>query len=93
MKVKLLKKVRKRYKITIVTSVSNKSADFFYRRAKSRFGLPFFVFYDNEDRFGIRTSAFGNISDATREVVDRVRQDYTKIVRPEKTKETKVWYT
>ena len=92
MKVKLLKKVRKRYEITKVIKISNSGDTLFYNKSKEKFGLPFFVFRDNTDSFDLRTESFKTLEEATANVLYRTRIDYTKIVRPQRTIEEKVWY-
>lgn len=94
MKVKLLKKVRKRYTVTRVDQISLKQEhdQGFYKESKDKYGLPFFVFRDNNDDYGLRRCSFGTKENAIKEVLERIIRDYTTIVKKREGKESTVWY-
>lgn len=57
MKVKLLRKVRKRYRINLIESVSPYSSDI-HKAIANEAGVPFYEVSDTQDRFSIRTTFY-----------------------------------
>jgi len=91
MKVKLLKKVRKRYAITKVDSLASNACST-YKAATEEFGLPFYIFRDKEDDFGLYTRYFGALDDAYDYLKRSILADYREKFRHKDGKETKVWW-
>ena len=92
MKVKLLKKVRRRYEIEKITKVSssNEIWNGFYKDCEKDFGLPFFVLSDNNDSW--RTTAHGTFEKAYERLRKNIRNEYTHKIKKDETKWEVVWY-
>jgi hypothetical protein len=104
MKIKLLKKVRERYRIIRVDFIGGEPIDD-YLSAKDKFGLPFFVAIDTANPSLITDGTIEDyryynfhktFDEARTQIVDWVVTDYTyyriKTRRKRKPKETNVWY-
>ena len=91
MKVKLLKKVRKRYSITRVDELASNAGECYCHIAKS-YGLPFFVLNDNEDCFGWRDGYYKTLDEAITRLSKVIQKDYGEKFRHSDGKQTKVWY-
>jgi hypothetical protein len=93
MKIRLLKKIRKRYSIIRVDKLAS-DADEFMIHSKNFWGLPFFVLRDNngDGVFDNRTQAYGDLQDAKNKIVKYVVSDYREKFRHINGKQTKVWY-
>ena len=92
MKVKLLKKVRKRYSITRVDKLASNSGDVYSKIAETK-GLPFFVLIDNEDSFCWRTRYYKTFDEAKANLWLWILHAYGEKFRHKDGKEIKVWYT
>lgn len=92
MKVKLLKKVRKRYEIVKVTKVSSSTEMWndFYRDCEKDMGLPFFILQDARDSW--RTRCYKDQSKAYEILAKWIRSDYKYSIKKDETKEEVVWY-
>lgn len=92
MKVKLLKKVRKRYTIIKISSYSNTSSSTLIKFC-DEIGMPFFYFKDLDSPYGYRNSAHIKYSDALLRLTNVIHSDYYKNrKRKTKAREEKVWY-
>lgn len=93
MKVKLLKKIRKRYEIVKVTSVSPRGNNWSspYNDWETKLGLPFYVLSDNQDSLGYRVFACSNLCTAIKTLSAWIKKDYAR-TKNIKTIEGKVWY-
>lgn len=87
MKVKLLKKIRKRYTIIRIDELASNAGELYVYRSQ-QFGLPFFVLSDDEDYFGF----YATYAEARESLCKWIIQDYTEKFRHKNGKETKVWY-
>lgn len=91
MKVRLLKKVRKRYVIIRVDELASNEIEM-YRDAKNGFGLPFYVLSDNDDVLGYHTLCFPTYEAARDRLHMWINIDYREKFRHKDTKKTLVWY-
>jgi hypothetical protein len=98
LKIKLLKKVRKRYSIVRVDEIGSKPTNW-YLYNKTNFGIPFYVVKDRKSetgnmyqRYHSRDTASGNIKTAMQIIINYVIQDYTEKFRHKDKKETKIWH-
>ncbi|MHB8871829.1 MAG: hypothetical protein ACYC5G_05235 [Candidatus Doudnabacteria bacterium] len=91
MKVKLLKKVRKRYEIVKVTQVSPPISPLrdSYNHWAKEYGLPFFVLIDNENEARQLADPSEGVMFAI--LKNWIHRDYIKIKNIQ-TIEEKVWY-
>jgi len=95
MKVKLLKKVRKRFIINRIDSLSNSSmriedrvdVDFAKRN-----GFPFYEVIDKEDGYGFRYRVFKSEKEAKGRLMEMIHSNYARD-HEKKDKKTKIWYT
>ncbi len=90
MKVKLLKKVRKRYRIERVDKIAINASRFDILRAKN--GYPFYKVYDNEDKFGLTTYSLNTINEARDLILERVLIDTLSDFSKHREKSKKVWW-
>lgn len=92
MKVKLLKKVRDRYKIVRVTKVSSSTQMWndFYRECEKDLGLPFFALKDSQDSW--RTRCYTDQDKAYDMLLKWINNDYKHRIKKDRTKEEVVWY-
>lgn len=88
MKTRLLKKIRKRYSITRVDSLSSKPISW-EKAYKDELGLPYHKLYDSEDEYLDIFKTY----DACYEILKKwIIKDYGEKFRHKPGKETKVWY-
>jgi hypothetical protein len=92
MKVKLLKKIRKRYSITRIDTLASNEGEI-YSWYAINWGLPFFVLDDNEDCFGVRTKFYKTYDSTRAKLCKWIIADYTDKFRYIDGKQTKVWYS
>lgn len=92
MKVKLLKKIRKRYEIEKVTKVSSSTEmwNWWYKDCEKDLGLPFFVLSDNNDSW--RASAHRTYEKAYERLRQNIRTDYTHKIKKDETISEVVWH-
>lgn len=91
MKVKLLKKIRKRYKITKV-EVNASNAGNVYKAVEKEFGLPFYVLEDSFDDWGLYTKFFKSFEEAREKLSKWIVNDYGEKFRHKDQKSSKVWW-
>lgn len=91
MKVKLLRKVRKRYKITRIDENSSNVGGV-YKSIENDLGLPFFVLEDNR-YIGIYTKFFKTFEEARLKLSDWILHDYKEKFRHKDEKSTVVWWS
>lgn len=91
MKVKLLKKVRKRYLIERIDNIGTRPS-FSLQYWKEELGCPFFIVTDTHEMMGFRTQAFKNKDASLNRVVQLVRLDYKEKFKNKNLNKTKVWY-
>jgi hypothetical protein len=99
MKVKLLKKIRKRFEIVRIDELAS-NAPHILKYFKSDHGLPFFYVMDN-DLFDImddcedlrwREKGFKNVNDAKDYILKRILYKHSEQFRHKDGKQTKVWW-
>jgi len=92
MKTKLLKKIRKRYSIERIDSLSDyEKIHWAFYNSKARF--PIFYFIDNQDDYhNWAYEAFGKAYD---KLLERIKVDYSKYSKNKlkQSKSEKVWWT
>lgn len=91
MKVKLLKKVRKRYSIARIDELASNAGNVYKGMGKS-LGLPFFVLEDQNDSFGYQTEFFKTFEEARDKIIEWVISDYGEKFRHKDEVSEKVWY-
>lgn len=91
MKVKLLKKVRKRYSIVRVDKIGT-NPGWLYRHCEKEIGIPFYILRDDQDGLGFRTVATKEFDNVKEKLCKWIKEDYTHKVRKKKTVEVKVWH-
>jgi len=92
MKVKLLKKIRKRYSIVRYDDIGTSPSDWI-KECKDKIGVPFYVLYDKQTSLGLRNTASFEYSYLVKRIGDYVRRDYTHKIKNRRQKTEKVWYT
>ena len=92
MKVKLLKKVRKRYTITRVDKNGRQASDL-YQAVEDQLGLPFFVMEDTHDYFGYHAKFVKTFEEARIKLVERIVLDYKYKFKNKNQVSSKVWWT
>lgn len=94
MKVKLLKKVRKRYKIYRCDELPNELGieGFQLNKYRSEFGLPFYYVQD-ESTFTMYPYLYGsdNINSCKSYILELVKEKYEDRIKNTKFKSTKIW--
>lgn len=88
MKTKLLKKVRKRFSITLFTEVKDPN-HWLYDCQKA---LPLYSVEDKEDGFGLKTEVYSSYEGAYGYLQKLIRQSYPAKVESKRVKSQKVWY-
>lgn len=91
MKTRLLKKIRKRYTITIIEELASNECDF-YKSAKKEYGLPFFVLEDNKDPLGMFTEHFKTFEEAKERLYRCIIANYNEKFRHKDGHYSKVWW-
>ena len=91
MKVKLLKKIRKRYIITKVEENASNAGDV-YKAVEKEFGLPFYVLEDSYDDWGLYTKFFKSFEEARDKLVKWIINDYKEDFRHKDQKSSKAWW-
>ena len=95
MKVKLLKKVRKRFVINRIDSLSNASmreGDRLDVDFAKRNGFPFYEVFDKEDGFGYSYELFKTEIEAKEELIAQIISCYRRYYN-KKDNKTKIWHT
>jgi len=91
MKVKLLKKIRKRYEITKVEDIGT-DPSWRYKTASKKYGLPFYGIYDNEDSNCTEFFADEELDKAIEKIREWIRSEYTHKIKGRKGKYKKAWH-
>lgn len=91
MQTKLLKQIRKRYKITRVDKNAS-DANSFLRFAEDEYGLPFFILEDNYDSWGVRSKLSKTFDEAIESLQSFIIKDYGEKFRHKEGKSTLVWW-
>ena len=89
MKVKLLKKIRKRYSITRIDELESNAGEIMEFQ-KEKLGLPFFILCDdfsNDDE-----EYFESFNDSRDRLTEWINLDYREKFKHKSRKETKVWW-
>ena len=92
MKVKLLKKIRKRYEITKVEELGTDPGRN-YKWGAENFGLPFYMLWDTTDHYA-QPEFFrdGELDVALERLMVWIRHNYAHKVKKMETKTKKAWY-
>ncbi len=91
MKVKLLKKIRKRFEIHRYDELSSNPSEILLS-VVARVGLPFYMVKDNQDAFRYSTKFFGTFEEARTELCQWILKEYGEKFRSKPAKVVKVWY-
>jgi len=88
MKTKLLKKIRKRYSIERIDSISRDNQ--MWKDTYSHLKLPFYYFVDNYNDW--HNAGFKTYEKAYSNLVDRINIDYSKYAKRNNNKSEKIWW-
>ena len=95
MKIKLLKKIRKRYEIIKVDDIGSDASEYYFKM-KNVLGLPFYVLHDTEDdiqnMFDEYKHYFSDYNDAYSLLVDWINDAYSEQFRHKDEVSSKVWW-
>lgn len=91
MKVKLLRKIRKRYKITKIDENASNVSDS-YKAVEAEFGLPFYVLQDTHDKWEFYTICFKTFDEARDKLSKWIVSDYGEDFRHKEQKSSVVWW-
>lgn len=105
MKVKLLKKVRKRFSIIVVSEISNRNYNAFFQtdkyferesliKGKKIYGLPLTALYDKREVGGVESyGGVGTKQNLLDRMMEIVRNEYGHIKTKTNTHREKIWHT
>ena len=88
MKTKLLKKVRRRFKIYYVF----RSEDKIFNGIRKMYGTTFYMFVDTKDKDGSTTSYHSTKNEAISRVITRMRNIYLTDVKPKEIGKVEIEY-
>ena len=91
MKVKLLKKIRKRYSITRVDELASNPSDL-HIYAKKECGLPFYLLKVTETLLDFHVEVFKTFEEARNKLCKWIISDYGEKFRHRDQKSSKVWW-
>lgn len=91
MKTKLLKKVRRRYFITKINSLSLSEGEVLLA-ISNEFGFPFYIVGDNRSVLGLRDKYYKTYNECIESLLEMIVHDYSDAVGRTKTTSTKVWW-
>ncbi len=90
MKVKLLKRVRKRFSIEKVTDIGTQPTSL-HRYGERNFGLPFYTIKDNGGSMFAESDCAGNMDSALNILQSMIVKAYHEKFRGRKAKTEKIW--
>lgn len=91
MKTRLLKKIRKRYKIIRIDEIAS-DANPTLTAMKRVYSVPFYKLSDGDDDYGICTEFFKTFEEARERLCEWIICDYEEKFRHRDEKSSKVWY-
>lgn len=91
MKTRLLKKVRRRYSITRIDSLST-NADCILIANSYELGFPFYIVNDHHHLYHIRSKCHKTYNECIESLLEMIVHDYSDAVGRTKTTSTKVWW-
>lgn len=86
MKVKLLKKIRKRYSITLYTKIGNPDSWL------AKHPLPFYLIEDNDDGYGLNTKIKPTYKEAYEYLQALIHAHYHYKIKKYTNSSEKIWY-